>query len=240
MSIEPTLITLVNPKSPITEAYRTLQTNLDFSSSDEPIKSLTITSPGVSEGKSTTSANLALTYAQSGKKVLLVDCDLRCPRLHHLFQLSNQRGLSNILCLKEPLEDIKQVVNEHLDVLTTGPLPPNPVEFLNSNGLKEFIKQMRASYDMVIFDTPPVGILTDAALIAAETDGTLLVVATSKTDIELTKKSKEYLTNVKARLLGTVMTMVPVSNQEYYHYYSHYGMDELKPKRRLKWWGRKK
>ena len=239
MTIDPALITLTNPKSPITEAYRTLQTNLDFSSLDEPIKSITITSPGVSEGKSTTSANLALTYAQSGKRVLLVDCDLRCPRIHYLFQLSNQQGLSNILCLKKPFEEIRQSINEQLDVLTTGPLPPNPIEFLNSKGLKNFIQQVSTMYDRVIFDTPPVGILTDAALIGSQTDGTLLVVATGKSEIELTKKAKENLLNVKANLLGTVMTMVKMTNKQGY-YYSHYGMEEIKSKQRLKLWGRKR
>lgn len=233
------LITLTNQKSPITEAYRTLQTNLDFSSLDEAIKSITITSPGVSEGKSTTSANLALTYAQSGKSVLLVDCDLRCPRIHYLFQLSNQQGLSNILCLKKPFEEIRQPINEQLDVLTTGPLPPNPIEFLNSKGLKNFIQQVSAIYDRVIFDTPPVGILTDAALIGSQTDGTLLVVAAGKSEIELTKKAKENLLNVKANLLGTVMTMVKTTNKQGY-YYSHYGMEDIKSKRRLKLWGRKR
>ena len=240
MPIDPSLITLVNPKSPITEAYRTLQTNLDFSSLDEPIKSLTITSPGVSEGKSTTSANLALTYAQSGKRVLLIDCDLRCPRIHHLFQLSNHQGLSNILCLKQPFEEMIHPINKQLDVLATGPLPPNPIEFLNSAVFKKFIQQVSTMYDRVIFDTPPVGILTDAALIGSQTDGTLLVVATGKSEIELTKKAKENLLNVKANLLGTVMTMVTMTNKKYSHYYSHYGVEDLKSKRRFRLWGRKR
>lgn len=129
------LITVHQPKSPITEAYRTLETNLNFSSLDQEVKTLTITSPGISEGKSTTSANLAMTFSQTGKKTLLVDCDLRCPRLHQLFELPNSQGLSHVLCLKESLDEVKQCVNEHLDVLTTGPLPPNPVEFLSSKGM---------------------------------------------------------------------------------------------------------
>ena len=227
------LITVHQPKSPITEAYRTLETNLNFSSLDQEVKTLTITSPGISEGKSTTSANLAMTFSQTGKKTLLVDCDLRCPRLHQLFELPNSQGLSHVLCLKESLDEVKQCVNEHLDVLTTGPLPPNPVEFLSSKGMQAFIKEVREQYDRIIFDTPPVGILTDAALVSAHTDGTLLVVASGKSDIELTLKSKENLKNVKANLLGVVMTMMPVTSKQYYHYYHSYGLEVKKPKRRF-------
>ena len=227
------LITVHQPKSPITEAYRTLETNLNFSSLDREMKTLTITSPGISEGKSTTSANLGMTFSQTGKKTLLVDCDLRCPRLHQLFELSNVKGLSQVLCLKESFDEIKQSINEHLDVLTTGPLPPNPVEFLNSKGMQTFIQEVREQYDRIIFDTPPVGILTDAAIVGAHTDGTLLVVATGKSDIELTLKSKENLNNVKANLLGVVMTMMPIQSKQYYHYYHSYGLDVKKPKRRF-------
>ena len=227
------LITVHQPKSPITEAYRTLETNLNFSSLDREMKTLTITSPGISEGKSTTSANLGMTFSQTGKKTLLVDCDLRCPRLHQLFELSNVKGLSQVLCLKESFDEIKQSINEHLDVLTTGPLPPNPVEFLNSKGMQTFIQEVREQYDRIIFDTPPVGILTDAALVSAHTDGTLLVVATGKSDIELTLKSKENLNNVKANLLGVVMTMMPIQSKQYYHYYHSYGLDVKKTKRRF-------
>ena len=227
------LITVHQPKSPITEAYRTLETNLNFSSLDREMKTLTITSPGISEGKSTTSANLGMTFSQTGKKTLLVDCDLRCPRLHQLFELPNVKGLSQVLCLKESLDEMKQSINEHLDVLTTGPLPPNPVEFLNSKGMQSFIQEVREQYDRIIFDTPPVGILTDAAIVSAHTDGTLLVVATGKSDIELTLKSKENLNNVKANLLGVVMTMMPIQSKQYYHYYHRYGLDVKKTKRRF-------
>lgn len=110
-------------------------------------------------------------------------------------------------------------------MLTTGPLPPNPVEFLSSKGMQAFIKEVREQYDRIIFDTPPVGILTDAALVSAHTDGTLLVVASGKSDIELTLKSKENLKNVKANLLGVVMTMMPVTSKQYYHYYHSYGLE---------------
>ena len=237
--MDATLVTLNQSKSTVNEAYRTLQSNVSFSSVDQTLKTLTVTSPGVSEGKSTTSANLAITYSQTGQKVLLVDCDLRCPRIHHLFQLGNQKGLTNLLCLKQELEEVKQRVQDNLDVLTTGPLPPNPVELLNSQGMKQFIEATREKYDIIIFDTPPVGILTDAALIASQTDGALLVVASGKSEIDLLKQAKEQLNHAKANLIGAVMTMVPMQSKNYYRYYEHYGLD-TKPKRRFRLWRKKR
>lgn len=237
--MDATLVTLNQSKSTVNEAYRTLQSNVSFSSTDQKLKTLTVTSPGVSEGKSTTSANLAITYSQTGQRVLLVDCDLRCPRIHHLFHLSNQQGLTNLLCLKQELDELKQSVRANLDVLTAGPLPPNPVEVLNSQGMKQFIETIGELYDIVIFDTPPVGILTDAALIAAHTDGTLLVVASGKSEIDLLKLAKEQLTHAKANLIGAVMTMVPIQYKNYYRYYEHYGL-ETKSKRRFRLWRKKR
>lgn len=237
--MDATLVTLNQSKSTVNEAYRILQSNVSFSSTDQNLKTLTITSPGISEGKSTTSANLAITYSQTGQRVLLVDCDLRCPRIHHLFSLSNQQGLTNLLCLKQELDELKQSVRANLDVLTAGPLPPNPVEVLNSQGMKQFIETIRELYDIVIFDTPPVGILTDAALIGTHTDGTLLVVASGKSEIDLLKLAKEQLNHAKANLIGAVMTMVPIQSKNYYRYYEHYGL-EPKSKRRFRIWRKKR
>lgn len=234
MTINSSLVAITNPRSSVTEAYRTLQTNLNFALHNKEKKTITITSPGISEGKSTSVANLGITFSQNRKRTLIVDCDFRCPRLHSLFQVSNQKGISNVLCHNEQVEDVIQPINKYLDLLTTGPLPANPVGLLNSNRMKKFIEQISDSYDTVIFDTPPIGIFTDAALIGSKTDGVLLVVATGKSEVNLTIKAKENLQNVKANLLGVVMTMMPINKKDSHDYYNQQEKRKTsKKKRRL-------
>lgn len=226
------IISLISPKSPATEAYRTLHTNIQFSGLDETIKTLTITSAGPSEGKSTTSVNLAVTYAQTGKKVLLIDADLRRPKLHKFFNLSNSKGLTNAVANRTELNEVVHAVKENLSVLTTGPIPPNSVELLSSRAMNHFFEASKMKYDVVIYDTPPVGVVTDAALLAAKTDGTLLVVACGKTQIELTKHAQDHLEKVNARILGAIMTMVPVESARYlgYQYYTYTQEESTKRK----------
>lgn len=232
------LITELNEKSSLTEAYCTLRTNLKFYQPDHSIELMNVTSPGIEDGKSKTCANLALTYAKMGEKVLLIDADLRHPTQHRLFQLSNNRGLTNVVAFKEPLVEIAHTVNYHLDVLTSGPLPPNPVEFMSSKAFQTFLESLKGCYDLVIIDTPPVGILTDAALVSTHCDGTLFVVATRKTSISLTKQAKEALMNVNANIIGTVMTMMPTNTKEYPCYVQAYQEEVISRKR--KWWQRRK
>lgn len=229
------IISLIKPKSPATESYRTLYTNIQFSALDHSIRTITITSPGASEGKSTTAINLAVTYAQTGKQVLLVDMDLRKPRIHKYLNLPNNCGLTNVLVSRMELDEAVHAVKENFSVLTTGPLPPNSVELLSSKAMTTFYDNMLERYDVIIYDTPPIGIVTDAALLAAKTDATLLVVASGRTNIELSKQAKINLENVNANLLGTVITMVPTNVSKYsgYQYYSY--AEEEKKKR----WGRK-
>jgi capsular exopolysaccharide synthesis family protein len=204
------LITLTDPRSPVVEAFRTLRTNLEFSSLDHPIKTLVVTSPGDGEGKSTTLANLAVTTAQAEKTVCLVDCDLRRPSLHQLFGLNNDVGLTSMVrddSLRDaPPFQATQVPG--LRVLTSGPLPPNPSELLGSRRMEEIIASLARQSDLVLFDAPPITIVTDAAVLASKVDGVLLVVSAGHTRREHARRAKALLEKVNARLVGVVLNNV--------------------------------
>lgn len=204
------LITVSEPRSPISEAYRTLRTNLDFASLDQALKSLVVTSAGVGEGKSTTLANLAVVSAQARRKVILVDADLRRPRLHDLFGLSNQTGLTTVMMDESALAapPLQETGIEGLLVLTSGQLPPNPAELMGSRRMAEVIDTLAEQADQVFFDTPPVVAVTDAAVLATKVDGVLLVIGAGKTRREHARAAVERLQQINARLLGTVLTNV--------------------------------
>src|SRR5690625_3129262 len=188
------LITQLNPRSPISEQYRTLRTNLEFSSVDKDLKTILVTSSSPGEGKSMTTANLAVVYAQQGKKVLLIDADLRKPTVHYTFRLDNLRGLSNILVNEARLEETAHSTGiDHLDVISSGPIPPNPSELLGSKRMESFIEEASNLYDLVIFDTPPILAVTDAQILANIVDGSVLVVRSGQTENELAVKAKEAL-----------------------------------------------
>jgi capsular exopolysaccharide synthesis family protein len=204
------LITISEPRSPISEAYRTLRTNLDFASLDEALKTLVITSAGVGEGKSTTLANLAVVSAQAGRKVVVVDADLRRPTMHQPFGLSNEVGLTTMMMDDEalaspPLQDTEV---EGLSVLTSGPLPPNPADLMGSRRMAEVIAALAKGADQVFFDTPPVVAVTDAAVLATKVDGVLLVISSGKTRREYARTAVQRLEQINARLVGTVLTNV--------------------------------
>ncbi len=214
------LITKLNPKSPISEQYRTIRTNIQYASVDNDIKSLLVTSSGPSEGKSTTIANLAVVYAQTGKKVLLIDADLRKPTVHYTFRLDNLRGLSNILVGEHTLDETVNPSDvENLDVISCGPIPPNPSELLASRKMAAFIREATTAYDIVIFDTPPVLAVADAQILANVVDGSLLVVRSEHTELEAAQKAKEILEPAKAKLLGTVLNGREKKASNYYYYY---------------------
>jgi len=204
------LITISDPRSPIGEAYRTLRTNLDFASLDQALKSIVVTSAGVGEGKSTTLANLAVVSAQAGRKVILVDADLRRPTLHQLFDLSNEVGLTTMVLDESTLASppIHETGIEGLSVLTSGPLPPNPAELMGSRRMTEVIVALAEWADQIFFDTPPVVAVTDAAVLATKADGVLLVVSAGKTRREYARTAVQRLEQVNARLVGTVLTNV--------------------------------
>ncbi len=227
------LITLHNPKSPIAEAYRTLRTNIQFSNVDGELKLLCVTSSGPSEGKTTSATNLAETFAQAGNRVLIIDGDLRRPRVHKVFKVSNNKGLTNVLAGQYSVDDVTQITGTDVTVMTSGPIPPNPSELLGSQKMKDLMQQLKQRYDVIIIDAAPVGVVTDAAILSTIVDGTILVVASGKTEIDGAKRAKQLLENVGARILGVVMTMIPVSKKGYYGYqYYSYEEQEVAPKRK--------
>lgn len=223
------LITHSRPKSAISEAYRVMRTNIIYASVDKPVCTIVVTSSGPGEGKSTTVANLAITMAHGGSRVAIVDCDLRKPKMHKYFGVPNIIGLTNILVgslnWREHVQSIDDEPN--LSLITSGPIPPNPSEFIGSEKMKYFIEALKEAYDYVVVDTPPIGVVTEAALIAARVDGTILVIASGEVEIELAKRSKEALEKVKSNILGVVLNRIKEKNKSCYKYYnsSYYNED---------------
>lgn len=219
------IFTLRSPKSRVSEAFRTLRTNIQFSSIDDSIKSLVITSSEPEEGKSTVSINIAAAMAQTERKVLLIDSDLRKPALKEAFNIGSFKGLTNILVEDADYTDVLYKVSEinGLDIIGSGPIPPNPAELLGSNKMKFFIESMIEKYDMVILDSPPIGLVTDSAILSTIVDGTILVCAVGETDINAAKRAKDLLNRVNANILGIVLNKVPIDDNGYYkYYYSEY------------------
>jgi len=220
------LIAYTNPKSPISEAYRTLRTNIQFSAIDEELRTIMVTSAGPSEGKTTTIVNLAITYAQAEKKVVLVDADLRKPTLHHTFGVSNRLGLTSVLAGQSQLADVvKSSDVPRLDLLTSGPIPPNPSEILASKRMNALLEQLSQEYDTVLIDSPPALAVTDAQIISTRCDGVLLVVDSGKVKREAAMKAKANLEHVQARILGVVLNNIDRRHGEAYYYY-YYRQEE--------------
>ena len=206
------LITLSEPRSPISEAYRTLRTNLDFSGLDRALHTLVVTSAGVGEGKSTTLANLAVVSAQAGRTVILVDADLRRPSLHEIMGLTNRAGLTTMMMDEGALASppLQETGIEGLSLLTSGPLPPNPAELMGSRRMEEVIAALSQRAAHVFFDTPPIVAVTDAAVLATRVDGVLLVISAGKTRRDDARSAVHRLQQINARLVGTVLTNVPM------------------------------
>lgn len=215
-----TLITISNPRSPIAEAYRTLRTNLEFSNLDKSLRAILVTSASAEEGKSTTLANLAVTIAQSGKRVILVDADLRRPTQHTTFGLKNNAGLTDMVrddsILANPPAQETSVPN--LKVLTSGQLPPNPAEILGSKRMSEIIAALLERADMVLFDAPPVMAVTDAAVLSSKVDGVLLVISAGKTKRENARKAQTQLEKINARIIGAVLNNTKADGSAPYYY----------------------
>lgn len=215
------LIAFTNPKSRVSEQFKTLRTNIHFSSSDGDIRSLALTSASHSEGKSTTASNLAIVFAQEGKRVLLIDADMRKPTMHETFKITNARGLSNVLARQIAFKVAIQTAGiENLDLLPSGPIPPNPAELLSSHSMDLLFEQALDTYDLLIFDTPPVLSVTDSVILANKCEGTILVVNSGKTEREHALRAKEAITaSTKTRLLGVVINNVKVQKDTAYAQY---------------------
>lgn len=213
------LIAKYDPKSPISEQYRTIRTNILFSNVDDEIRTLMITSSGPGEGKSTTAANLAVVFAQQGKSVLFVDADLRKPTVHYTFNTMNTTGLTSILTNQISLKEaVHANVENNLYILTSGPIPPNPSELLSSRSMQHFMEQAREEFDIILFDTPPVLAVTDAQILASICQGSIIVVSSGTTQKESLLKTKELLSASNGKIVGVVLNNKKSDKQEYYYY----------------------
>lgn len=216
------LITFVSPKTQISEVFRTLRTNIQFMNVDEKLKSLLITSTVPGEGKSWITANLAITFAQAGKRVLLVDADMRKGRQHKLFELNNDKGLSNYLIMtakEEGLNTIGEYIQtsliDNLYVMTSGMVPPNPSELLTSQKMIDLIKYLESIFDIVIFDGTPSTIVTDAIILSKFVNSTLIVASYKQTKIDDLKQVKKNILNVGGNIAGVVANKMPTIKKEY-------------------------
>ena len=215
------IISIKNPKSPIAEAYRGIRTSIEFSNLDKNLQVITVTSSMQNEGKSTVLANLAVSFANLDKKVLIMEGDLRNPSVHRMFNISNIKGLTDILLQNKVFADCVHCTDvKNLHVLTCGAIPPNPSEMLSSKKIRDFIESLREYYDYIFIDAPPIGIVTDAGIISTYTDGCIFVVGAGDADIEMAKVSKERLEKVGANILGVVLNKFESSGASgYYNYY---------------------
>ncbi|TJY43606.1 CpsD/CapB family tyrosine-protein kinase [Cohnella pontilimi] len=197
-----------------------LRTNIEFSSVDRPLQIILITSTKPSEGKSTTCANLAVAFAQANKRVLLIDADLRKPSQHRIFNKSNRFGLTTALFNQQGLEEIVQHPNtDNLDIIFSGPTPPNPSELLSSKQMAALLKSCREIYDVILIDTPPIISVTDAQIVATQSDGVVLVIDSGNVKKEAVRRAKASLDHVKAKLLGAVLNNVQRNSKDSYAYY---------------------
>ena len=213
------LVTVGQPRSPISEAYRSLRTSIQFLGLDRPIQTILVTSPGPQEGKSTTLANLAVTFAEAGREVLAVDCDLRRPSLHRVFGLPNDQGLTALMRDEKALADVILPTEiPHLRLLPSGPLPPNPSELLGSQRMDRIIESVRPLAEIILFDSPPAIAVTDASVLGAKMDGVLLVVSAGKTKRDNAVRAKAMLQKGNANVLGVVLNNVKFDGSLYQYY----------------------
>ena len=214
------LVAKINPKSPISEQYRTLRTNIQFSSIDKKIQTLLLTSSEPSAGKSMSAANLAIVYAQQGMKTLLIDADMRKPTMHYTFRMDNLTGLSNALVDNLSFEAIAKSFDvDDLYIIPSGPIPPNPSELLSSNRFTDLLNEAKEVFDMIIIDTPPLLAVTDAQILASKLDGAIIVARSNQTEVEQLKQAVELINKVGGNLIGAVLNDVEKKDSNNYYYY---------------------
>ena len=210
----------LDAKSPIVEAYRSVRTSIEYSNLDDKLKVILVTSTQQNEGKSTVASNLAISFSKlPNKKILLIDGDLRNPSIHRVFSIGNSDGMMSIL---KGEKDLKSTINDNLDILTTGVIPPNPDEILVTDKMKKFIQQIKEKYDYIFIDSPPIGIVSDASLLSQLSDGVIFVVSSGEVETDFAKLAKDKLMNVEAKILGAVLNKYESHNDDYGYYYSEY------------------
>ncbi|OPJ59162.1 CpsD/CapB family tyrosine-protein kinase [Clostridium chromiireducens] len=209
------------PKSVDAEAFRTLRTNIQYSSFDKEIRTIAVTSSEMAEGKSTVAGNIAISFAQGEKKVILVDCDLRKPSVHKNFRTSNLVGVSEVLLGKVSLDEAVQKHNNNFNYLTSGKIPPNPSEMLGSAAMTNLIERLKDEYDLIVLDTAPLRAVTDAQILSTKVDGTILVVRAGKTKKDVVIEAKNLLDKVGANVIGSVLNAVENTRGKYYAYYGN-------------------
>lgn len=212
-----------NPRSPVAEAFRSLRTNLEYSSVDNPARTILVTSSGESEGKSTVAANLAIVEAQSGKNVIIIDADMRRPMLHVQFSKSNRKGLSDVVTGKLRIDDVVKTYDqvENLSIITCGTIPPNPSELLGSERMSQTLKDLKERFDLVIIDTPPM-IVSDAQILSGKVDGVIFVVIPGQTRAIAALRPIEELRRIGSHVLGIVANKIPRNRDYYYGGYNYY------------------
>jgi succinoglycan biosynthesis transport protein ExoP len=211
------------PRSPVSEAFRSLRTNLEFASVQKPIHTIVVTSPGPAEGKTTVAVNLAAIFALSGKRVALLDADMRRPYVHRLLGMPNRQGLSNLFRSQEGVQSVSRNKLElpQLTVITSGSLPPNPAELLGSERMSQILAEIQGLVDVVVIDTPP-SLVADAQILAGKVDAVLLVIQPGSTHIEAARSSLELFKRAGARVIGTVLNRIPRNRDYYYGGYKYY------------------
>ena len=204
------------PKSIQAEAYRSLRTNIQYSSFDKEYKTLVVTSANPGEGKTTVSSNLALVLSQGEKKILLIDCDMRRPSIHKRFRVTNTHGITDLLLGKKSIDSVINKFNNNLHIITSGKIPPNPADMLDSKVMTKFLDAMKNEYDYIVIDTPPIQAAADAQILSTKTDGILVVVRAGETKKDSVIDSISKLKKVNANIIGTVLNGVENKNEKYY------------------------
>jgi capsular exopolysaccharide synthesis family protein len=217
------LVVHLEPRSSVAECCRTIRTNLTFQSADRPLRTLAVTSAQPQDGKTTVAISVAITLAQGGRRVLIIDTDLRRPRLRKAFKLPTGVGLTSVLAGEAAFEEALQVTDvPNLTLMQCGPIPPNPSELLHTRRFADVVEEAKERFDIIVFDTPPLGAVTDPVIVATQTDGTLLIVRARRTTRGNVDAAAKQLRSVSARIVGAVINDVDMTSKSYGDYYSYY------------------